>query len=932
MPSIAPTSPIAPLTGNNSMLRGLLCWLLFLVATTGQAAPSLFLEPQHGSIDLSSYTDIIADPDKNYQIADFLDLNLNRQFRPTIAGDMQLAEGVKQYWFRFTLHNNSGEALHPLLQILPADDSATRLYHDQKLLPHFPSSALTRHQTLHTLPLPAHSSQIFYLAVEYPFARRISLELHDYASFLGKTNKQEFINTTLLGALALLVIFNAISALLHRDQLFAYQAIFCILTIGYYLLAFGYIGKTQGLLPPWNGSSLALAFIAVSFIELIYAMRFPIYPMNKPQGWLLAIRALMVAHCLAIVLTLINGGARDQSTAINSVFAITSLLLLAMSLYCYLQTYSKIIFYYMVIRIALVLSCGLTLFSFYLDLISSQTLTTLFLSIAAASAVSHTALLIARNYYRKQKRNNESQHIAILGEVSRAKTDILARITHDIRTPMSAMLGLIELLQETRMTATQEDHLRTLQRSSHELLQLMHEASQAAQFSESNVELSNQLINVPEIIGESLAGFRNLAAEQALELIFDIDDEVSEQLIGDPSRIRQLLTHVMNGAFEHHEKGYILLKVYPSSTKPGLLFFALSHHGKPYSPQEKKALNQSVARDVSIVNTRFAIVVQLVSLMQGQVNVRTTLNGTHSLSFSLLLGAPKSNDRTTPRSNELLANKRLLVVNSNHTFCKVIGKQCGNWGIQTFVAHSNNATIATIRNQALLKNPIEIVLIDHNEANSGLKLAKRIQSECGEQLPLPICLLLAHANIIFDRNELRSADVRRVLSKPLSSMALRTALLGECHYEASNRSHSPDQYSTDAFNLPSLHCLIAEDHPTNAHVLSRMLSSLGITVVHVENGQQAVNSFMRNRFDIIIMDIEMPIMDGVEATKQIRQFELEESRERTPIFGLTANALDEQRDNYLRAGMDLHLIKPIRLWEMAEAIKRWTGYQQPDKP
>ena len=121
---------------------------------------------------------------------------------------------------------------------------------------------------------------------------------------------------------------------------------------------------------------------------------------------------------------------------------------------------------------------------------------------------------------------------------------------------------------------------------------------------------------------------------------------------------------------------------------------------------------------------------------------------------------------------------------------------------------------------------------------------------------------------------------------------------------------------------------MAEDNPTNAQVLKRMLKALKISVRHVENGQQAVNIYMREHFDFVVMDIEMPILDGEEATRQIRQFEADEQRERTPIFGLTANAMDEQRDRYLRAGMDLHLVKPIRLWELAEAIKRWTGYHR----
>ena len=170
----------------------------------------------------------------------------------------------------------------------------------------------------------------------------------------------------------------------------------------------------------------------------------------------------------------------------------------------------------------------------------------------------------------------------------------MARITHDIRTPMSAMLGVSELLQDTQLTANQEDHIRTLQRSGHELLQLLQEASQATRFNESDIELRNELLNLPEIIDESVSGFRNIAAEQALELICDIDSDVSEKLIGDSSRIRQLLSHVMNNAFEHFESGYILLKVAASDINQGLLLFKLTYGDTFYLTPSRTAFRKHI--------------------------------------------------------------------------------------------------------------------------------------------------------------------------------------------------------------------------------------------------------------------------------------------------------------------------------------------------
>lgn len=930
MPSIATTSPTAPSTVNKPRsyrrLRRFLGLLLLCISIPSLAAPVLVLDSSQNNTNLADYTDVLMDPDARYRIDAIQQPELNTQFRPSGIADFQLSGTTGRLWFRFTLRNTSNETQQQLLQVQPSDAKYIEVYRQGEIIAPFPTSKLIRSETLFAIPVAANSQSTFYLRIESPIARRITLELHSYASFLGQVSKREFINAAFYGILVLLLLFNLVSALLHKDRLFIYQALNCGLIIVCQLLAWGYIGEAQGLMPPWQGASLITALLAICILELLYAQSFPVFPVNRAQRWPAIIRTAILVNTLAIAIGLISDG-RSATILVHTLIPANVLLLFIMSLHCYLVSYSRLIFYYLTTRAAVTLLYSVALLSYFLNLSDIPLINTAMIALATGAAISQTCLLFTRHHLRQRKQAQDDQHIAVLGEVNRAKTDILARITHDIRTPLSAMIGVTELLHDTRLTASQEDYISTLQRSSHELLQLLDEASQAVRFSESDVELSNQLINLPEIIDESLAGFRNIAAEQAIELICDIDSEVREQLIGDPSRIRQLLSHVMNSAFEHFESGYILLKVYPSETKAGLTYFDLSHRGKAFSTQEKQALSRSISNDSSITNARFAIAAQLISLMRGQVNVRTSPNGAHILSFSLLLGVPKIPEQSSTAGTELLQGKRLLVVDSNQTFCKVVSKQCSTWGMQVLTANSDNAAVAIVRNQLLLNAPIEILLIDQALPGGGLKLAQRICDDSQAENQQPISLMLAHANINFDRDELQSAGIRRVLSKPLSSVALRSALLAECHFDASINHRSPDQYSTDALNLSSLKCLIAEDNPTNAQVLTRMLSSLGIDVHHVGNGQQALNSFIRGRFDFVIMDIEMPIMDGAEATRQIRLFESEEGRERTPIFGLTANTLDEQRDSYLRAGMDLHLVKPIRLWELAEAIKRWTGYQ-----
>ena len=227
------------------------------------------------------------------------------------------------------------------------------------------------------------------------------------------------------------------------------------------MVAWGYIGSPQGLLPPWDGYTLILVILGVSLIDLVYALRFPIYPINNPGRWPTVIKLLIIVDLLAVALSII-GNTQVAAATIYIVFTLNCLTLLIISLSCFLQTYSRLIFYYMVARTILVLILALSFASYSLSVITATSTNFILISLATLTGIFHTALLIGRHYLRQQKQAQDEQRIAILGAVNRAKTDILARITHDIRTPMSAMLGVSELLQDTRLTTTQEDHVRTL--------------------------------------------------------------------------------------------------------------------------------------------------------------------------------------------------------------------------------------------------------------------------------------------------------------------------------------------------------------------------------------------------------------------------------------------------------------------------------------
>jgi CheY-like chemotaxis protein len=912
-------------------LRLLLSSLLLFLATSHIGHAAVILDPAVARVDISQSGEIYEDRSGQLSIDDLLQPTFQRSFRPLENGDLMLDGSTQTYWLLFRFRNTHNETLRRILELRPAHLGEVTVYAHRSGTPAeeratvFPPQDMLRPQRIYRLNLPAGSATNIYVRIDKHADIRVSAKLFSDIAFISESSQRDIGNFFLLGVLSTVSIYCLVAFLIYREPLFANLCIFGVLVMGSQLMAWGYLGQPRGMLPPWDSPIMIISAIGILLTEVIFALGFPVYPKQRPGHWPNILRGILFLLVAALPFSIITD-AHYSGILLSILVPLTAASTLFAGLNGYFVSYSRLLLFYLLGKSLTLVIYLLAQLSYLLGVLDIYDMNALLSLAAVIVALAHATLLITRSRKRWRMQHEDAQRIAVVDEVNRAKSEVLARITHDIRTPISAMLGVTELLQETQLTASQEDYLRSLQRSSHELLQLLEEAGQAARFSDSDIDLNSQLIALPELVSDALSSFRNMAAERDLELISDLSNTLPMQLLGDLSRLRQLLIHSLNSAFEHAEGGFILLKIGPASPRPGHLQVEVSHRGSNFTGDERQALQRpKVDKKDSAMSTRFAIIARLVSLMGGQISLRSSASrDVHALCMTLQLGVI-SNKLPSPEATDLLNNKRLLVVDSNRTFCEVVNKQCSPWGMGVFSATNEQAALAIMRNQRLINAPVDFVLIDHRQSDNGLLLARRVKEEFANAGHQPSVLLLAHANISYRREELQAAGVQRVLSKPLGNIALRSALLGESR--VAERGHDIDQYSSDALNYHSLRCLIAEDNPSNALVLSRMLKSLGITVQHAENGQQALNFFIRDHYDLVILDVEMPVMDGIEAARQIRQFEQEEERERTPIFGLTANALDEQRDSYLNAGMDLHLVKPIRLWELAESIQRWTGYQ-----
>ncbi|MBD2858637.1 response regulator [Spongiibacter sp. KMU-158] len=849
------------------------------------------------------------------------------------TGDLLLSEAMPRYWLSFEISNESEDLAQAFLSLEPNTLDDVRLFCGGKEITPVQPLKWSRDGHLFNLRLHEDGHQTCFLQVGDKNSHYLVADILSSDDLLSKIGQELVKDAAILCALLIIMLYNIFALFYYGDKLFAGLAVHSLLIITSVAFALGYIGIPQGLLPPWPNASMAFLIAGIFIIPNLYLRFFPIYPSYLAGFWNPVTSGLIIFNLVAATIYTITEGKYGLGLMIL-VVVLNPFAQLICTLQSFWQQYQPLLLGYLLLRLAVTLLVVQAIIaqmtqSFEPELIFYWLIFSLILS-----QYLHSGLLVLRNHEKVRQQVQTSSRLHAANEVNRAKSEMLTRLTHDIRTPLSAILGVSEMLGESRLSLTQRRYIETLQQSSHELLGILDESSQAYQPHEQDEEPVTELFKLEDLLANLMDSFRNMAAERQLELAVDIDPELPAQYVGDPTRIKQLLSHAINSAFEHRQEGMILLSISRPSPMRRHLAFTVSHKGRPFSEQEKLAAQRQWAEDgSSMINNRFAIMAQLCQLLDGQINLSTNNQNLHQVSLLVAAEIALVDSRPIEKMDSL-QGKAVLLVDDNPILLDLLSRQCQSWEMDILAAQSIPEAIAQLRNRQLLGKSIDIVLLDSKLPNSGLDLAQQIWEEhIQKNLTPPIQMLLAFANLQLSRDELQSAHISRVLSKPISSPALRSAMLSELHYSNIQTPLNPTGYRTASLPDRQLHCLIAEDNPANALVLSKMLESLGIIVTQVENGQLALDRFYRHHFDAVILDIEMPVLNGIEACKQMRAFERESgSRDRAAILGLTANPLEDYAEAFLNIGMDMHLNKPIRLWELEEALRRWVNLDTPQAP
>ena len=512
---------------------------------------------------------------------------------------------------------------------------------------------------------------------------------------------------------------------------------------------------------------------------------------------------------------------------------------------------------------------------------------------------------------------------------SRAKSEFLANMSHEIRTPMNAILGLSQLGSRARDLPQARDYLSKIHGSAQSLLQVLNDVLDVSKIEAGKLSLEATPFKLHAVL-ENLSGMLSVhAAQKGLELLFDIDAGAPDALIGDPFRLGQILANLTGNAIKFTDSGEVVVRVgiVERGEHEVRLGFTIEDSGIGMSQEEIARLFKAFSQADSSTTRRYGgtglgltICKRLVEMMDGDIGIDSQPGRGSRFRFTARFGvAARSAARIVP---EALRDLRVLVVDDNPIASAILDNHLTTFGFRTTVAVDGLEAVARVRGAR--HDPFGLVLMDWKMPQiDGIEAARRIRALGPPQPPL-IIMVTAFGREEIER-EARDVGLDGFLVKPVNPSLLLDAILdafGSVAVTAGPAAAGDDEVLPMQAALRGLRVLVAEDNEINQQVASELLEVVGVEVCIAPNGRIAVDMACAQRFDAVLMDLQMPLMDGLEATRRLRT--MGGVMAQLPIIAMTANAMAEDRERCLAAGMNDHLGKPIDVRRLYAVLAQWT--------